>query len=127
MIAATAPSSPLTLHRPLHDGASYYLTAAAPGVTVLTVTDADDDTAAPALDRSQVRQLIEDLQLVAGLTQTASRLPLEQALIGSAQRLFERLGELGKMDPAAADRIAAAIASHLRSARPMALLAGGVL
>lgn len=123
----TAPSSPLSCHRQLHDGASYTLTAAMPGVTVLAVTDADCDSASPALDRAQVRQLIEDLQLVAGLTQTMSCLPLEQALIGSARRLFERLAELAKTDPFAADRIAVAIANHLRASRPVVLLAGGVL
>ncbi len=120
-------TAPLSLHRLLHDGAGYTLTAAAPGVTVLSVSDQDGESAAPAIDRPQVRQLIEDLQLVAGLTQTAARLPLEQALIGTARRLFERLAELDKTDPLAADRIAAAIACHLRSWRPVALLAGGVL
>lgn len=113
------------LHRDLHDGAAYDLTAAAPGVTVLCIQDADGDAASPALDRQQVRQLIEDLQLVAGLTATAARLPLEQALIGSARRLFERLEDLERVDPAAVDRIIAAITCHLRSSRPVALLAGG--
>ncbi len=117
----------LSIHRLLHDGAGYTLTAAAPGVTAISLADADGDTASPALDRSQVRQLIEDLQLVAGLTQTMARLPLEQALIGSARRLFERIAELSKVDPAAADRISAAIAAHLRSAHPVVMLAGGVL
>lgn len=115
------------IHRQLHDGAACDLTAAAPGVTVLSLTDTDGDTATAALDRSQVRQLVEDLQLVAGLTQTEARLPLEQALIGSARRIFERIAELAKTDPYAADRIAAAIACHLRASRSVVLLAGGVL
>lgn len=116
-----------SIHRPLRDGAEYTLTAATPGVTVLATRDPDDDTTSIALDRPQVRQLIEDLQLVAGLTATMARLPLEQALIGSARLLFERIADLEKVDPAAADRIVAAIASHVRSSRPAALLAGGAL
>lgn len=47
------------------------------------------------------------------------------ALAGAVRRNFELLVELAKTDPAAADLIAAAIASHLRSWRPMALLQAG--
>lgn len=122
-----ASSTPLSIHRQLHDGASYTLTAATPGVTTVAVQDADGDTATLAIDRSQVRQLIEDLQLVAGLTATMARLPLEQALIGSARLLFERLADLEKTNPAAVDRIISAITSHIRSSKPAALLAGGTL
>lgn len=118
--------APLTIHRELHDGARYDLSAAAPGVTALAVCDADGDTACLALDRAALRRLLEDLELVAGLRPTPSVVPLETALAGSARFLFERLVELDKQNPAAADRLAAAIAAHLRSWRPLALAVGAV-
>ncbi len=113
----------LSVHRLLHDGASYDLTAAEPGVTVLAVVDADGDLAMPEIDRSQARQLIDDLTLVAGLTPTASAIGKAAAIAGAVRRNFELLAELERADPAAADAIYASIAAHLRSWKPMTMLA----
>lgn len=116
-----------TVHRQLHDGAGYDVTAAAPGVTVLAVRDADGDTAAPAIDRAQARQLIEDIELVAGLRPTAARTDLAVALAGSLRILLQRIDDdLERADPAAADELRLALIAHLRSKRP-ALLGGGAL
>lgn len=125
--AIAAPRGTLTVHRPLHDGASYVLTAAAPGVVTLSVSDATDGAATIALERMGARRLIDDLTLVAGLAPTAPLVGLAQALAGSARLLFDRLDELDKTDPTAVDAILATIVAHLRSRRPAALLAGGAL
>lgn len=113
------------IHRALHDGASYDLASVLPGLAGLSVHDSDGDHAVISFDRAIARQLIEDIELVIGLRSTGARMPLEAALIGSAQRLLDRLRDLDKVDPTAADRICAAIVSHLRSWRPQALLADG--
>lgn len=123
---ATLPAAPLSLRRDLHDGARYDLAAPAPGVTTIDLQDADGDEACLALDRAGVRRLIEDLTLVAGLTPTAPQLGRSAALAGSVQRIFALLEELDKTDPAAAAELVAAIAAHLRSWRPMALLTAQV-
>jgi len=116
----------VNIHRDLRDGAFYRLTAAAPGYTTITARDADGDTATPCLDRADVRRLIDDLTLVAGLAPSAPAVGRAAALAGSVRRIFELLGELEKTDGAAADEIVAAIAAHLRSWRPLALVPGGV-
>jgi hypothetical protein len=115
-----------TIHRPLHDGASYELTSLAPGTAGLHLHDADGDGAVVTFDRAAARQFLDDFTLIAGFQPTGATVPLETALAGSAQKLFERLAELEKTNPAAANRIAAAIASHLRSCKPQALLAAQV-
>lgn len=66
-------SAPIEVHRDLHDGASYRVAAPAPGVTTLQIRDDENDIAAVGLDRGQARQLVEDLELVAGLRPTGAR------------------------------------------------------
>jgi len=123
-LPAPAPTGTLSVHRELHDGACYDLSAAAPGITALDVQDADGDEACIAIDRLGARRLIEDLTLVAGLTPTGPTVPLAQALAGSARVLFERLIELDKTDPAGVDAVLDSIGSTLRTFRPMALQVG---
>lgn len=121
MVTAT-----MHIHRPIHDGAEYLVSAPTPGVTALCVQDADGDSATVSFDRSGVRQLIDDLSLVAGFTPTGMTLDLAKALEGTVRILFERLDEqLERQDPAAADRIRVAMIAHLRSKAPV--LVGGVL
>lgn len=126
MVSRPAPTAPLSLHRDLPDGARYDLAAAAPGITTVAIVDPDGDGACIALDRAGVRRLIEDLTLSAGLTPTTPQLGRGAALAGSVQRIFALLEELDKTDSAAAAEIVAAIAAHLRSWRPMALLTAQV-
>lgn len=111
----------LTVHRQLHDGAHYTVTAAEPGVTTVGHQDADDEATVVAMTREQVRQYIADLELVAGLVPTPSAVPLADRLAGSIQRVFELLKELDKTDHKATDRLLAAITSHIRNWRPAAL------
>lgn len=122
-LASAAPATgSLSVRRDLHDGAGYSVIASAPGVTALVVRDPlDGEEACIGLDRAATRRLIEDLELVAGLRPTGARVDLATALAGSARVLFERIRELDKIDPTAADRIASAIAAHLRAWRPLAL------
>lgn len=126
-LPAPAPTGTLSVHRRLRGGGSYTLDAAALGVTTLAARDADDDLAVLGFDRAEVRQLIADLTLVAGLTPTGPTVTRAQALTGSARRLFEALAELDKTEPAVVDAILATIVAQLRSWRPVALLAGGAL
>lgn len=119
---AALPTPPLTLRRELHDGARYELAAAAPGVTTLAVHDAHAGAACIALDRGAARQLLEDLTLAAGLTPTAPQLGRAAALAGTVRVLFERLAELKRTEPAAADAIVAMAVAHLRSWDPVSLL-----
>jgi len=114
------------IRRRLHDGASYELTSLLPGTAGLDLHDTDGDRAVVTFDRAGVRQLIEDLELIAGLRPTGPTVGTAAALAGAVRRNFELLGELEKTDPAAAELIAASIANHLRSWRPMALLASQV-
>ncbi len=126
MSTAALPAAPLEVRRDLHDGAGYTLTAPAPGVTALAVVDADGDTATPCFDRAAARQLVDDIMLVAGLKPTGATVDLATALEGSARILFQRIDdELERQDPAAADRIRAAMVEHLRSKCPV--LVGGAL
>lgn len=125
MTAATLPAGSLEVCHDLDDGASYRLAATAPGITTLVVRDAEDDVACVALDRAGARRLIEDIELVAGLRPTAPVVDRATALAGSVRILFERLAELDRTDPAGVAQVVAAIAAHLRSSRPLALLEVG--
>lgn len=121
------PTGSLSARRELHDGAGYTLTAAAPGVIVLAARDAHGGEAHPAFDRAQARQLIEDIELVAGLRPTAAKIDLAAALAGSLRILLQRIDDdLERADPGAADQLRLAMIAHLRSKRP-ALLGGGAL
>lgn len=122
MTTAPDPTGSLSIRRALHNGAGYSVIAAAHATTALIVRDLDN-TASVGLDRAAARLLIEDIELVAGLRPTESAVPLATALAGAVRRNFELLVELDKLDPAAADRIAAGIAHHLRSWKPLAILA----
>jgi hypothetical protein len=112
-----------TIHRPLHDGADYDLTDPTPGYVGLTIQDAHGDRVVVALDRTRVRQLIDDLTLVAQLTPTSPTIGRAAAIAGAVRRNFELIDELRKTEPAEAERILAMIAAHLRSCRPVVLRA----
>lgn len=117
----------LTVKRDLHDGASYEVMAALPSITVLTVRDPSGDVVIPAFDRAQVRQLIEDLELVAGLQPTGPKIDLETALTGSIRILMRKIDDdLERVNPPAAARLRAMMFAHLRS-KGTGPLDGGVL
>lgn len=111
------------IRRPLHDGAGYALLAAAPGITTIALRDSDGDAAMASTDRAGVRQLIEDLTLIASLAPTASTMDRATALAGAVARNFQLLIELDKTNPVAATQIAESIAHHLRSWRPAVFFA----
>lgn len=115
----------MTVRRQLPDGSSYEMCAPLPGHVAVTTQDADGDRTVVTLDRAAARQYHDDFAVIAGLVATGASIGLEAALTGTAQRLFQRLRDLDKQNPAAADRIAGAIAAHLRSWRPLALIALG--
>lgn len=117
----------LSVHREFHDGISYDIIASAPGVTTLSIADADGDRSVPSFDRAGARQLLDDIELVAGLRPTASKLDLAAALAGSLRILLQRIDDdLERVSPAAADELRLAMIAHLRSKRPV-LLGGGAL
>lgn len=115
-----------TLHRDLHDGGCYELTALNVGgvsYLALVLADADGDRAVVTLDREQQRRLIGDVTDLGGLQQTPATLGAAAALAGAVRRNFELLRDLEKTDPAGVDAIVASMATHLRSWKPLALLA----
>jgi hypothetical protein len=112
----------MIIRRTLRSESSYVLSDESDQLTRLYVKDSDGDESESILDRAEVRRLIDDLTLIAGLAPTASTLGPAAALAGALRRNFELLAELEKTDPAAADQIAASIAAHLRSWKPMILL-----
>lgn len=122
---AAPPGATLECPRDLLDGSAYRLVAAAPGTTTLHLRDPDGDVAVATLDRAEVRRLIEDAELVAGLRPVPSGMDPALALRGSLRRIFERLAELQRTNPAAVAAIVAEMTAHLRSWQPMAL--GAVL
>lgn len=109
------------VNRTLHDGSSYTMTSEPGALSVITVRDHTDDVAVVTMDRSQVRQFVEDLELVAGLKPTAPVLGLGGALASSARILFERLEQLDRIEPSAAASIRRTMLNHLRSSAPMLL------
>lgn len=113
-----------TVTRMLHDGASLEIGSVSLGVTTIGVRDADGEIASVSLERAAVRQVIADLELIAGLRPTTTGARAALALAGAVRRNFELLGELDKTDPAAVDLIVASMLAHLRSWRPMLLTAG---
>lgn len=114
------------IHRQLPDGASYELCAPDRAHTALSLTDADGDRSVVTLDRAQVRQLIEDLTLVAGLAPTGAIVGPAARLAGAMRRNFELLRELKRTSPAAADAIVAMVVADLRSWDPVSLLTAQV-
>jgi hypothetical protein len=111
------------IQRSLHDGASYEISANVPGYTGILVEDTDAAMTMIHLDRAGVRQLIEDLEAIAGLVPTAPTVGPAAALAGAVRRNFELIAELQKTDPAAAELLLASIAAHLRSTRPLLMAA----
>ncbi len=86
-LPAPASTGTLSVHRRLPGGGSYTLDALAPGVTTMSIRDADDDLAVLGFDRADVRQLIADLTLVAGLTPTGPTVTRAQAAANAIARL----------------------------------------
>lgn len=120
--ASPEPTGSLDINRDLRDGAGYRLTAEPGYITAITLRDPHGDVACIAIDRIDVRQLIDDLMLVAGLTPTPARVPLATALAGSVRTVFERLDQLDKINAFEAAKLRKTMVDHLRSSAPMTLL-----
>lgn len=120
--ALPALTGSMDINRDLRDGASYRLTAESGYVTAITLRDPHGDVACIAIDRADVRQLVEDITLVSGLQPTPAKIGLATALAGSARTLFDKLDQLNKIDPGAAATLRRSMVDHLRSSAPMALL-----
>jgi len=120
--ASPEPTGTLDINRELRDGAGYRLTAEPGSITAITVRDPHGDVACIAIDRIDIRQLIDDLTLVAGLRPTPSAMGLAGALTSSARMLFMRIQDLDRQDPVAAAELRKTMVDHLRSSAPMTLL-----
>lgn len=121
-MTAPATSSTPVLHRELVDGASYDLYGGEPGLLGLRVRDANGGDALVYVTADQLRRLLDDLD-PDKRWRTPGTIGRAAALAGAVRRNFELLIELEKSDPAGAELIFASIANHLRSHRPMVLLA----
>lgn len=113
----------MEIDRTLRDGASYRLVAEPGAVTAISVHDPHGDIAVIAIERADVRQLIDDLTQVAGLQPTMPVLGLAGALANSARILFARIEVLERTEPEAAAMIRRTIMSHMRSSTTMMAVA----
>lgn len=115
------PDGSIQILRDIPNGASYWISEAVPGITAITICDVLLDAASIELDQAAARQLIKDLEMVA---QPHSTVPTPNAgpamaadralaLAGLVQIVFQRLGELDRVDPVGASNIVAAMSAEL--------------
>lgn len=113
--------APTPLHRELRSGVGYRISPEPGGVTELAVHDQGGNTAVIVMDRSDARQVIDDIETTAGLKPTPAICGIGGAIANSIRMVFKRIEDLDKTDPTTATQLRRAMVGHLRSSCPSLL------